>query len=119
VGDDGRAARGDGAAADGVASDKPVWSVAVLLLAALAVPGRIAFEYARHWNGLASFYLPHYVSSGALGLRWQRVEVDSAKLHEFLRSEVYGARPADELAQADVESVLPGRFGGLHDEAAR
>src|ERR1700690_4289340 len=126
-------------------SDKPVWSVAVFLLAALAVPGRIAFEYVRHWNELASFYLPHCVASGAPGsagarrcrllktvtrrgvhltasrevepvpggfrltpaavargagaLRWQRVEVDSAKLHEFLRSEVYGVRPADEIAK--------------------
>ena len=126
-------------------SDKPVWSVAVFLLAALAVPGRIAFEYVRHWNELASFYLPHYVASGApwsagarrcrllktvtrrgvhltasrevepvpggfrltpaaaergaVGLRWQRVEADSAKLHEFLRSEVYGVRPADEIAK--------------------
>jgi hypothetical protein len=124
-------------------SDKPVWSVAVFLLAALVVPGRIAFEYAEHWNELGTFYFPHYVASGApwsagvrrcrlletvtrrsvhltasrevepvpggfrltpaavergaLALRWQRVEVDSAKLHEFLRSEVYGARPAGEL----------------------
>jgi hypothetical protein len=46
-------------------SDKPVWSVAVFLLAALAVPGRIAFEYAEHWNELGTFYFPHYVASGA------------------------------------------------------
>ena len=35
-------------------SDKPVWTITVFLLAALVVPGRIAFEYARHWNGLKS-----------------------------------------------------------------
>ena len=126
-------------------SDKPVWTITVFLLAALAVPGRIAFEYGRHWNELGTFYLPHYIASGApwsagarrcrlletvtrrgvhltasrevepvpggfrltpaavergaVGLRWQRVEADSAKLHEFLRSEVYGARPAGELAK--------------------
>jgi len=45
-------------------SDKPVWTITVFLLAALVVPGRIAFEYARHWNELGTFYLPHYIASG-------------------------------------------------------
>jgi hypothetical protein len=40
-------------------SDKPVWTLSVFFLAALIVPGRIAFEYAGRWNHLGAHYLPH------------------------------------------------------------
>jgi hypothetical protein len=133
-------------------SDKPVWTLSVFFLAALIVPGRIAVEYAEHWNDLGAHYLPHYVMSavgasgkywilntvtrrgahlttsaevesipvagsrysvrampfrltpralerGAEALQWRRIEADNRKLHAFLRTWVYGARPLPELAK--------------------
>jgi hypothetical protein len=42
---------------------------------------------------------PRAVERGARTLEWRRIEADNRKLHAFLRTRVYGARPLQELAK--------------------
>lgn len=71
-------------------SDKPVWTLSVFFLAALVVPGRIAVEYAQHWNDLGAHYLPHYVLSavGPSGRYWILNTVSKRGTHLITSAEV-------------------------------
>jgi type IV secretory pathway TraG/TraD family ATPase VirD4 len=77
-------------------SDKPVWSLTVFFLAALVVPGRIAFEYAQHWSDLGAHYLPHYVMSavGPAGSYWILNTVTKRGMHLTTSGEVQAVQVA-------------------------
>lgn len=75
---------------EGWPSEYPVWTITVFVLAAVIVPGRAAWEYARHWSDLGAHYLPDYALSGAglAGRYWQLYTVTPRGLHLTTSREV-------------------------------
>ena len=66
----------------------PSWQVE-----AVPVPG------SRYNTRVMPFRLtPAAIERGATALQWRRIDADHEKLHEFLRTRVYGVRPLVELA---------------------
>ena len=61
-------------------SAKPLWSLTVVVLALLLVPGRVALEYGQHWSDLGKHYLRDYLISGA----WSGVGLSMARPYWML-----------------------------------